>query len=137
MKAVLLDTHVWMWYMNGNEELNKNVRKIITNAFDNNQAHIAAISLWEVGMLEKKKRIILNMPGLEWINSSIELTHLRVLPITPEIANESCFLPGVFHDDPADRMIVATSRVEQLTLVTRDAKILEYGKNKYISTLQA
>lgn len=137
MSSILLDTHVWIWYANGSDELSKSIRKTITTALYNNEANLAAVSLWEISMLDKKKRIILEMPCLEWINKFIELTHIRVVPVTPAIATESCYLAGEFHDDPADRMITATARVEGLSLVTRDTRILAYGRNKYVSTIKA
>lgn len=136
MSAILLDTLVWIWYVNGSEELNKKIQNIITAALHNNEACLAAISLWEISMLDKKQRIILEMPCLEWINKSIELTHLRILPITPAIAIESCHLPGEFHDDPADRLITATARVEGLTLITRDERMLAYGRHKYLAVFE-
>ena len=61
-----------------------------------------------------------------WLNSAIENSGLRVVELTPEIAMESCNLPGSFHKDPADRIIVATARIRNLTLLTKDGKILEY-----------
>lgn len=137
MKSLLLDTHVWIWYIIGNEDLNKQARHSITEALHENRAGIAAISMWEIGMLERKQRIILEMPCLEWIKQSLAITHARIIPLTPEIAIESCQLPGDFHEDPADRLITATARVENCTLVTRDARILEYGRKKYISTMKA
>jgi PIN domain nuclease of toxin-antitoxin system len=136
MKALLLDTHAWIWYVNGSNELGKSIRATITKALHENSAALAAISLWEIAMLEKKQRIILEMPCLEWINKSIELTHINVLPLSPEIATESCYLPGKFHDDPADRVIVATARVEGLLVLTRDAKILDYSRSKFISAMK-
>ncbi len=137
MNGILLDTHIWIWFINGSEELTKQARKVITSTLQNNEAHLAAISLWEISMLDAKQRIILEMPCLEWISKSIELTHIRISPLTPNIAVESCQLPGAFHDDPADRMIVATARVEGLAILTRDAKIITYGRHKYVSTIRA
>jgi PIN domain nuclease of toxin-antitoxin system len=137
MSPILLDTHVWIWYVNGSNELKKTTRDIITNSLQNFDAYLAAISFWELGMLDKKQRIILEMPYLEWINKSIEITHLHVAPLTPSIAAESCRLPGEFHGDPADQLIVATARVEGLAIITRDQKILEYSKHKYISAIHA
>jgi PIN domain nuclease of toxin-antitoxin system len=137
VSPILLDTHVWIWFINGNEKLAKPIQKKIDTAIQQNRIGIAAISLWEVGMLESKNRITLGMPCLEWISQSIEATHLQVLPLTPAIAVESCSLPGTFHGDPADCLIVATARVEGFTLLTRDTKILEYSRKKYVSVLKA
>ena len=137
MKGLLLDTHVWIWYVIGSNEISKPLRKEIGNAIKNNKIHIAAISLWEISMLESKRRIILEMPCLEWIKSAIDYTHAQILHVIPEIAVESCYLPGDFHEDPADRLIVATARVEALPIVTRDARILQYSRKKYISTIKA
>jgi PIN domain nuclease of toxin-antitoxin system len=137
MNSILLDTHVLVWYVNGSEELSKPLQKLITQALEQGQAYVAAISLWEIAMLDKKQRIILTIPCLEWIKKSLEITGLGVVPLTPSIAVESCQLPGTFHGDPADRMITATARVEGLTLLTRDKHILTYSRSKYISALCA
>ncbi len=61
-----------------------------------------------------------------WLNNAIENSGLRVVKLTPEIAMESCNLPGSFHKDPADRILVATARIRNLTLLPKDGKILEY-----------
>ena len=136
MSGILLDTHVLIWYANGSEDLSKSARKMITSALYHGEATLAAISLWEICMLNKKQRIILEMPTLEWIRQFVELTRIRILPITAQIAAESCDLPGDFHEDPSDRMITATARVHGLTLMTRDKRILSYGKHKYISVIK-
>lgn len=137
MRGLLLDTHVWIWYVLGDPEISKSLRKEIGNAIKENSIYIAAISLWEISMLESKGRIILEMPCLEWIKNAIEYTHAQVLHMTPEIAVESCHLPDSFHEDPADRLIVATTRVEGLPIVTRDARILQYSKQKHITAIKA
>lgn len=134
--TLLLDTHVWFWYVVGDETLKKPTRNIINSAAQNSTLHIAAITLWEISTLDAKKRVIFEMPCLEWIKKATHLTHTQVTPISAAIAVESCNLPDGFHDDPADRMIVATARVEGMTLLTRDARILSYGRKKYISTIK-
>ena len=56
---------------------------------------------------------------------------MNLCPLSPEIAIDSSFLPGDFHGDPADRIIVATTRIHDFTLLTRDSKIITYGdRNK-------
>ena len=136
MKGILLDTHVLIWYVLGSNEISKSLRKEIGMTIKNNQIYIAAISMWEICMLESKGRIILEMPCLEWINNAIKFTHAQILHLLPEIAVESCYLPDSLHDDPADRLIVATARVEGLPIMTRDTRILQYGRKKFISTIK-
>ncbi len=135
MNEILLDTHTFIWYVNGNE-ISKKARATIDSAIQAHCIYLAAISLWEVSMLEAKQRIVLEMPCLEWMNRAIRELHLQILPITPSIALESCHLPGNFHGDPADRLIVGTARSEGMTLVTRDSNILEFSKAKFLSTIK-
>jgi PIN domain nuclease of toxin-antitoxin system len=137
MKGLLLDTHVWIWYAIGSNEITKSLHKEIGNEIKNNNVYIAAISLWEISMLESRRRVILEMPCLEWIKNAIAYTHAQLIQMSPEIAVESCNLPDSFHDDPADRLIVATARVEALSVVTRDKRILDYSKRKYISVIRS
>ena len=137
MNGILLDTHIWIWFANGEKHLPKIMRKTINQAIQNQSAFIAAISLWEVAMLAKKNRLTLSMPCLEWIEESMAHCQLRLQPLTPTIAADSCQLPGKFHGDPADQIIVATARTEGLQLLTCDEKILSYSKHQYVSVVQA
>ncbi|MFN3235348.1 MAG: type II toxin-antitoxin system VapC family toxin [Gammaproteobacteria bacterium] len=136
MSELLLDTHVWLWLMEGRSSLTKKVVSLIEKAHVNGSIFVSAISCWGIGMLESKKRIVLSMPASEWIKSAVS-TGVEVLPLTPEVLLESCHLPGEFHADPADRMIVATARMKNITLVTRDKNILKYGTKDFVSTLRA
>jgi PIN domain nuclease of toxin-antitoxin system len=131
---LLLDTHVWIWYVCGTNHLNAAAREKLSESLYHNKAYLAAITLWEISMLEKKQRIAIDMPCLSWINKSIQITGVQVLPLTPEIAVESCHLPDDFHNDPADRIITATARVKSLTLVTRDERVLAFGAQGFVST---
>ncbi len=87
-------------------------------------------------MLEQKNRIILNKPCLEWIKNAFHFG-IQLITMTPEIAIESCQLPGYSAGDPADRIIIATARIESLMLLTCDKRILAYGQQKLVSTMDA
>ncbi len=77
-------------------------------------------------MMVTRGRINLKIDPKHWLNNALSKSGLKVIELTPEIAIESCSLPGDFHKDPADRIIVATARTHNLTLLTKDIKILEY-----------
>lgn len=122
---ILLDTHVWWWSLTEPVNLSKNAVETITTTPPDQRA-IASISIWELAMMVEKKRIELNVSVKRWLTAAINDTGLQVIDLSPDIAVESCRLPGNFHKDPADRIIVATARVHNLVLLTKDRKILDY-----------
>ena len=134
---LLLDTHAFLWVLNGEATLSQKARDRIDLALNNGSIGISAISLWEIAMLERKGRIILNQPCLNWIEKALDAPGIILCPLTPEIAVQSAALPGEFHGDPADRLIVATSRILGIPLVTRDQKILDYAKFEYLQCIKA
>ncbi len=77
-------------------------------------------------MLIAKGRITLGMDVTEWLSAVLAVPGVTLLPLSAEIALDSTRLPGEFHDDPADRMVVATARAENAPLVTADRRILAY-----------
>lgn len=133
---LLLDTHIWLWLVNGDRSMSASVLKKIRNAVKNNHIFISTISIWEIAMLESRGRITLDCSCHDWIQQSIKLAHLSKVPLTAEIAIDSCRLPGDFHKDPADRIIVATARKMNLTLITRDENILKYSQKGFLHSLQ-
>lgn len=133
--AILLDTHVWIWFITGESSLAVETRKVINHAIAENCAYIAAISVWELSMLVAKGRIELDKTCSNWVHKAIVISGIEVMPLSPEVSIESCYLPGKFHDDPADRIIVATARVENLTLLTKDRRVLDYGDQNFVSTV--
>ena len=88
---------------------------------------LAAISLWEVAMLEAKGRIRLDFSCTEWLKQTQRKTAILVAPLEAEIAALSAGLPE-FHGDPADRIIVATAIHHGATLITADERILAYAR---------
>ncbi len=134
--AILLDTHVWLWLINGDAKITEKNLTLINNAAINNNIFVAAISVWEIGMLESKNRIALNLPTYDWITAALNAPGITLAPLSPKIAIESCNLHD-FHGDPADRMIVATPRAERLALITSVKKILQYSKKHQVDAIPA
>jgi PIN domain nuclease of toxin-antitoxin system len=133
---LLLDTHIWIWLLNGNEEQFKpDLLTTLQQAASSEMLRISAISLWEVAMLESKGRIHIGMECLNWLNEALAAPGISLVPLNAEIAACSCSLPGDFHGDPADRIIVATAKIIGAQLVTKDAQIVHYGRQGYLSVI--
>jgi PIN domain nuclease of toxin-antitoxin system len=121
--VILLDTHAWIWWVSDPDRLSGAQRDLLTGAEQGSIA-VSAISVWEVARLVEYRRLDLDRDTLEWLREA--LSTILMLPITPEIAVESSGLPGTFHRDPADQIIVATARISDCLLVTSDRKITAY-----------
>jgi len=96
---------------------------------------ISAISCWEVAKLVEHRRVTLSRPIEEWFALALAYPGIRLLALTPRIAVESTKLPGVFHRDPADQLIVAKARLFDCPLLTLDSKILAYSHVRALSSL--
>ena len=128
---ILLDTHVWWWCLTEPENLSETAIETIAQTKTDQRA-IASISIWEFAMMAAKKRIELTVSASKWLCRAINDTGLRVIELSPDIAVEFCRLPGDFHKDPADRIIVATARIHNSPLLTKDQKIRGYPHVKSI-----
>ena len=134
---LLLDTHVLIWLINGDAALSREAKQEIDDASVNQETLVSVVCFWEIGMLQVKRRLRLESSVLDWTRDAVNRPGIKVTPLTPEIAVASSFLPGRFHHDPADRMIVATARETGATLVTRDRRILRYGARGHVAVMQA
>ncbi|MGZ8155149.1 MAG: type II toxin-antitoxin system VapC family toxin, partial [Burkholderiales bacterium] len=94
-------------------------------------------SVWEIALLASKGRIGLGLPVKVWIESALTRPGFVVADLDAGIAIESCCLPGTFHADPSDRFLVATARLTNATIVTRDERILKYGKQGHLKVMAA
>ena len=136
---LLLDTHVWLWLASGTpEKLNPATRKALEQASVSSPLLVSIISVWEVALLESKKRLRLPMPVNEWVERALDRPDIRLIGLEHvKTVIDSCRLPGDFHPDPADRLLVATARSENAVLVTHDRKILDYGTTGHVRVLAA
>lgn len=137
MSLVLLDTHAWIWLLNGSERLGPKARKAIQRSLAEAAVLVSAISPWEVAMLISKGRLVLDRDVGEWVQTALSLPGIRLEPISPEVAVASTRLPGSLHSDPADRLIAATARHLASTLITADRLLLDYSKEGHLKTLDA
>jgi PIN domain nuclease of toxin-antitoxin system len=121
---IVLDTHAWLWWTNESPQLS-DVAQIAIAQTDS--IGVSVMSCWELAMLVSKSRIGLSMDVEVWINLALQRPQVRLIPLTPQIAVLSTRLPGEFHGDPADRLIVATSLTAQAPLISKDRKIQDWG----------
>ncbi len=123
---IVLDTHIWVWWVHGDERLTKKQIESI-EANENNTIGISAISCWEIAKLVEYKRLNLPCSLKKWFQQAMSYPGIRLLELTSEIAVESTQLPGKLHHDPADQIIVATARIYNCPLLTSDNELLKYS----------
>ena len=122
--SLLLDTHVWLWWLLGQPELPAAERDALdTLAAAGTPPALSAISLWEAQMLAAKDRLEVDSPLSKWLPFAAATETVCLLPLDVSVILALDGLPKGFHGDPADRIIVATARAHGLPLATRDARI--------------
>jgi PIN domain nuclease of toxin-antitoxin system len=126
-EAIVLDTHVWLDLALGRRRFLPRVRRRIEHAAAEGVLYVAAITPWEVAMLARDGKLRVAGPLHGWLTQALQGTRTAVAPLDPEIAVDAVELPAWDHRDPADRLIVATSRHLGATLVTRDVAIHAYA----------
>lgn len=129
---IVLDTHTLIWWISDDPQLSKAAADTILHELIDGEVIISSISAWEVAMLVQKNRLILSMDVDAWLNAISNIERVRFYPVENEIAVKSATLPGQFHKDPADRIIVATARKLGCALITADEKIRSYAHVKTI-----
>jgi PIN domain nuclease of toxin-antitoxin system len=134
---LLLDTHVWLWLVAGSSELSTEVRHMIDRAVAAGTLRIAAISLWEIALLASRGRIVLGKSIGLWLEEALADPGPAIDPLSPQVAIEASSLPETFHRDAADRLIVATARVANAILMTRDRRILDYAGRGHLTAIAA
>lgn len=119
---LLLDTHIWVWSALDRKRLSSRVTATLENP--SNELWLSPISLWEVLTLCQKERLTLLPNPQAWIANALDAAPMREAPVTFQVAQETARVQ-LPHRDPADRFLVATARVLDLTLVTADAQLLK------------
>lgn len=120
MTAWLLDTHVWVWCLTGSPKLPVGVPELVRD--DPNRCRLSPISIWEVGMLIRKRRLAVEGGFQPWLDAALRALPLREVPLNCEVARRAAALE-LPHRDPADAFLVATALVHGLSLITADARL--------------
>jgi PIN domain nuclease of toxin-antitoxin system len=126
--VILLDTHVWIWWVQGDPSLPGPMRGVL-EVNEKYGLGVSVISCLEVARLVAYQRLVLPKPVGDWIEEALRYPHMKLLELTPQIAVASTQLPEPFHKDPADRIIVATARQFDVPLATTDGLIRRYEPN--------
>ncbi len=128
---LLLDTHVWIWSQEKPDKLGPRARKLLLSSGHRNC--ISAISTLEIARLVSIGEISVSIPLSDWVMESLAELSAESIPVTHEVSIEAYSLPGEFHADPVGRMLVATSRCYDFTLVTADDRILQYREVRTVN----
>ena len=129
---IVLDTHVWVWWVHGDAQIKPSQASVIEEA-ESDVIGVSAISCWEVAKLVEHGRLEVPRPLDQWLRLALGYPGVRLIELSPEISVASTGLPGDFHRDPADQIIVATARVNDCSLVTSDQKIISYEHVETVS----
>ena len=126
---LLLDTHIWLWSALEPDRLSPRMTRALGDP--EHELWLSPISVWETLVLARKRRVVLKPSPEQWVRRAITELPIREAPLNHEIAIRSESLK-VGHDDPADRFLVATALVHELTLVTADRRLV---KDRKVPTL--
>ena len=121
---IILDTHIWIWWIDENPKLSSQNLEII-QANQDSGLGISIISGWEIAKLVEKGRLSFDCTLGEWLELALAYPGIELLDLNLPIILQSTRLAG-FHNDPADQIIVATAKVYDSPLLTQDRKILDY-----------
>jgi PIN domain nuclease of toxin-antitoxin system len=134
---ILLDTHVLVWAVEEVANLRASVAAAIRAHEGRKEVLVSAVSFWEIGVLVAKDRLRLSLPLREWADDVLSLPGFDFVALTPRMAFESSLLPPTLHADPGDRLLIATARSIDATLVTHDRRVLRYGELGHVKVMAA
>ena len=129
---IVLDTQAWLWWLHDPSRLSVRARQAIVRAERDDGMTVSVISVWEVATKCALGKLVLPMPLGAWFELARSYRGVVIEPVSAEDALASACLPGTFHKDPADRLIVALARRLQSKLVTADGLIRAYP---HVSTI--
>ncbi len=132
---ILLDTCALLWTVNG-DPLSPEALKAINKARNAGALFLSPVSAWEIGILAQRGKVEFGVSAESYVSRAFTRPGVQIVPLTPEIAVRASYLPGQFHSDPADRLLISTAIMMGLILVTRDREILRYAGRGYVAALR-
>ena len=126
MIPILLDSCTWIWLASDKKRLSAKAKVAIAEARAAGAVNLSVFSCWEVAKLVEYDHLSLPKSPRDWLTQALDYPGVALLELTPDIVIDSTSLPGTFHRDPADQLIVATARIYNAPLVTSDSKLLSY-----------
>jgi len=125
---VLLDTHTWIWSVDGDgRRIGRRTRSLLSRAELHDQIRVSPVTLFELAALHTSGRLRLSRPAEGWIRESLTAAGVRLAELTPAIAVDAGGIPRTALPDPLDRLLVTTARQLEATFLTSDAQILAYA----------
>lgn len=126
--SLLLDTHVWVWYVEGNEKrLSKKSVEFLKKVEQARELVVSDISFWEVANKSAKRKLG-SIDAIVWLQRANTAPGIMYVPIERTALIQSTRLTGTPPHDPADRILIATAQLHGVTLVTADTKIIDYAR---------
>ena len=129
--AILLDTHEWVWTLDGAVEyMAPEATEVIASAAAAGRLYVSDISFWEVSLKVARGKLTLSIDHTLWLTRAATAPGIRGLPLARDVLIQNTLLPGEMRGDPADRMLVAQAQLEGLSLLTCDRLIVEYAASQ-------
>jgi PIN domain nuclease of toxin-antitoxin system len=120
---LIIDTHILIWFLEGNQLLSKTRRQIISKS--ENDIFVSIASLWEIAIKISLGKLTISQPFADVIKQ-LAAEDIEILSILPEHALQVSTLP-FYHRDPFDRIIIAQAQIEKLAIITADTEFAKYG----------
>ena len=126
---LLLDTHIWIWYLEGDAtKLTPGITALLDRAGKNSALFVSDISYWEVAVKAAKGKLTFSLDVTIWLKRAELAPGIRFLPLDRDTLLLSMRLQGTVHNDPADRMLIAAAKLHNVPLVTADGLIVDYAR---------
>ena len=135
MPSLLVDTCLAIWLSDDAPIAAAATEALASAANDGAPTYVSPITAWEMGILSSRRRVLLTMPVDRWFEELLARPGMLLASLPPRILIGSSFLPGTPPNDPADRIIAATTLDLGATLLTRDRLLLAYGQQGHFRTI--